>query len=313
MAAGRRLKQGRWWIAATAASLAGAVLVRGVFGLVPAGRLVLAVFDRTLRPPWKRLAVAFAGAAAVLYAFDRAHAHYPHRVFGADLQKVGFWSEYVQRQVLPSMESGGTRHSVEGETWTYYVTRMLLYSLPWSLIPLWRLVRGPRPVASPEGWRLAAAWILVVVAGLSLTSREGSRYLFQTYIATSLLAALALPREPAGNWAWGISTLVVLALPAQIVLKCGFQRRDDWTRTAEIAARNRYDDQDAYGELIRGPFQPDDDRMKFLLRFHLGAWISSAPVTQMEGLQWIPGAGADFPAGHVVFATPLGALVDYGR
>lgn len=318
IAAGLRLDRSRWWTVATAAAVAGAVMVRGVFGLVPAGLLVLMLFDKRLRPPWTRLAVALVLAAAALWVFDRTHSdREPWDCMGAT-QTVGFWKQYLHRQVLPSFQEGGTSHSVEGETWTYYVTRMLLYSLPWSLVPLWRLIRGPRPLASPEAWRLATVWIAVVVVGLSFTSRDASRYLFQTYIATSLLVALSLPREPSANWAWLVSTLVLLMLPAQIVLKCGFHSRDAWWQTAEIAEQHRFqpDDSDYVhypGPEIRGPFQPEDDRMKSLLRFHLGARMSSAPITEMKGRQWIPTAGADFPYGKVVFVTPLGALVDFER
>jgi hypothetical protein len=53
--------------------------------------------------------------------------------------------------------------------------------------------------------------------------------------------------------------------------------------------------------------------MKSLLRFHLGAWVSSAPVTEMRGLQWIPKAGEDFPYGKVLFVSPLGALIRFDR
>lgn len=308
MAAGLRLGGSRWWTLATAASLAGAILVRGVFGLVPAALLVLLLLDPALRPPWRRLVVVFAGAAAVLWAFDRAHA-----VSGAPSH--GFWLAYLQRQVLPSLQPGGTSHSVEGGTWTYYVGRALVYTLPWSLLPLVRLLRGPKPLPSPAAWRLAAAWIVLTVAGASLTSREGSRYVFQIYVATSLLAALALGPVLKPNLAWIAATFVVLAVPAQAALKCGFHERDAWWKTAGLLEDNRIrDDQPGPRAQIRGPFQPEDDRMKSMLRFHLGdVWISSAPVTEMKGVQWVPGAGDDFPVGRVLLATPLGAIVDYGR
>jgi len=279
---------------------------------------VLMLFDRNLRPPWRRLLVALVVALAALVAFDRMHEHMeqPDTCLGG--HHVGFWSEYLSRQVLPSLEGGGTRHSVEGPTAVYYFPRFLLYSLPWSLLVAWRLVRGPRPVASPEAWRLAAVWIVTILVGLSLGSREGSRYFFQAFIATSLLTALALPRELKGNSAWAVSTLLLLALPSQIVLKSGFQSHDDWATTAKIAAEHRflpYDGNYRHDSppTIRGPFQPEDDRMKSLLRFHLDAWMSSGAITDMRGLQWIPKAGDDFPYGKVVFATPLGALVDFGK
>lgn len=315
MAAGLRLGASRRWTVATAASLAGAILVRGVFGLVPAALLVLLLLDPALRPPWRRLVVVLAGAALVLFAFDRAHAHSPDPPARLDTSTVGFWAEHLRRQVLPSLQEGGTSHSVAGATWTYYVGRALVYTLPWSLLPLWRLRRGPKPIPSPAAWRLAAAWIVITVAGASLSSREGSRYVFQIYVATSLLAALAVGPELKPTFAWVASTFVLIVLPAQVVVKSFAHDRDDWWKTAEIAAQHQFRSEGPHERaLIRGPFQPEDDRMKSLLRFHLGdVWISSQAVTEMKGLQWVPGAGEDFPVGKVVFATPLGALVDYER
>jgi 4-amino-4-deoxy-L-arabinose transferase-like glycosyltransferase len=305
IAAGLRLDKSRWWTLVCAAGLAGAVLTRGVLGLVPAGLLVLMLFDAKVRPPWPRLAAAFVLAAAALEAFDLAHASQ------CGESAHGFWRAYLDRQVAPSLTEGGTAHSVSEPTALYYLPRFLLYTLPWSLLAVWRLVREPRPLASPEAWRLGAAWILAVLAGLSLGSREASRYFFQAFVATSLLTALALPREPKGDSAWAVFALLVLALPSQVALKCGFLTRDDWERTAEIAAQHRFAGPSP--PTVRGAFQPEDDRMKSLLRFHLDAWTSSAPVTEMKGLQWIPKADESFPFGRVVFATPLGALVDFRR
>jgi 4-amino-4-deoxy-L-arabinose transferase-like glycosyltransferase len=302
LAAGLRLGRGRVWIAATAASLAGAFLVRGIFGAVPAALLVLALLDRDLRPPPLRLALAFAGAAAALVAFDRAH---------AAATGHGFWAAYVERQVAPSL-SGTSTHSVAGETWTYYVGRAVLYTLPWSLLPLVRFVRGRRRVPAPAAWRLSIAWIALTVVGASLTSREGSRYLFQMYVATALLAALALGPSLRPDLAWIASTLVLLVPASTVLLKSSFHGRDEWWRTAELCATHRGDASLA-GRTVRGLFQPEDDRLKSLLRFHLGLWVSSERPTDMTGLQWVPSAGADFPVGRVVVATPLGALVDFDR
>lgn len=313
LAAGLRLGRSWWWVAVTAAALAGAVFVRGVIGLVPAALLVAALFDRRLRPPWGRLAIAFLVAITLLYVFDLAHAG---RLGNNTGTRHGFWSAYLERQVLPSLTPGGTAHSVEGSTWAYYVGRVVLYALPWSLLPLWRLVRGPRPIAAPHAWWLAALWIVLTVAGASMTSREGSRYVFQVYVATSLLAALALPFEPAPKFARIVGLLVVTAIPAQIALKSAFRTRDAWWETAEIAAQHRYVRNGEFMYVsISGPFQPEDDRLKSLLWFHLGdvQIIPSRRMTPMKRLHWVPGAGADFPDGRVVFATPLGALVDFGR
>jgi hypothetical protein len=156
-------------------------------------------------------------------------------------------------------------------------------------------------------------WIVLTVAGASTSSREGSRYVFQLFVATSVLAAFTVGPELKPTPAWFASTFVLLVLPAQVVLKSSiFRVHDEWWVAADLLEEHRGDPKLA-GREIRGPFKPEDDRAKSFLRFHLGTWISSAPVTEMRGLQWIPGAGVDFPVGRVVVATPLGAVVDYGE
>jgi len=301
LAAGLRLERSPWWIVATAAGLAGSFLVRDVMGLVPAALLVYAAIDKPLRPPIGRLAAAIALAAAALVAFDRAH---------ASATGHGFWPAYVGREIVPSLE-GASRHSVDRETWPYYVQSAALYSLPWSLVAIWRLFRGPRPIPSPAAWRLCAAWIVASIVLASMSSREGSRYVFQINVATALLVALAVGPDLAPTPAWFASTFVMLVLPAVILLKSSWvhDRGPWWDAAAQLDALRG--DARIAGREIHGPFKPEDDRMKTFLRFHTGAWVSSSAVPEMKGLQWIPAAGADFPVGKVIVATPLGALVDY--
>jgi 4-amino-4-deoxy-L-arabinose transferase-like glycosyltransferase len=302
LAAGLRLGRSRWWIVATGAALAGAFLVRDVMAIVPAALLVYAAIDKPLRPPIGRLVAASALAAAALFAFDRAH---------AAATGHGFWSAYVEREIFPSLEGGGSRHAVDRETWPYYVESIAIYSLPWSLFPVWRLWRGPRPVPSPAAWRLAAAWIVFAFALASTSSREGSRYVSQVDVATALLAALAVGPELKPTPAWFASTFVMLVLPAVVLLKTtAFHDRGTWWDAAR-RLDELHGDPRLVGREIHGVFKTEDDRMKTFLRFHTGAWVSSAPVPEMKGLQWIAGAGADFPAGRVIVATPLGALVDF--
>jgi 4-amino-4-deoxy-L-arabinose transferase-like glycosyltransferase len=302
LAAGLRLGRSRWWIGAAGISLAGAFLVRGVFGAVPAAVLVYAAFEPSLRPPPRRLVATFALATLVLVAFDRAH---------AAATGHGFWAAYVERQVLPSLRTDGTAHSVEGETWTYYIGRTLLYTLPWSILPLWRLTRRDRPRGdAAAAWRLAGVWIALTVIGASLSSRAGSRYVFQVYVATSLLAALAVGTHLKPAFAWIVSAFVVLMLPAQVIVKSCFHERGPWWETAAAMEDLRGDARLA-GREIRGPFQPEDDRLKSLLRFHTGRPVVSDPAGDMRGLRWVPGVDASYPFGRVIAVTPLGALVVY--
>ncbi len=303
LAGGLRLDRSRWWIAVTAVALAAAFLVRGALAAAPVAVLVYALLERDLRPPPLRLAAAFAGAALLLLAFDRAH---------AAATGHGFWIEYVRRQVVPSLEEGGTRHSVAGETWPYFVSRTLVYSLPWTILPVWRLVNRPPPLPSPAAWRLALVWIVVTVAGVSLGSRPGSRYVLQAFAATALLAGLALGPQLVERTARVVAVAAVVFIPVQIVVKDFVHERGPYWETAELLEERNGDSRIA-GRELAGPFLPEDDHTKSFLRFHLDTWVTSEPVSEMRGLQWVPGAGADFPVGMVVVATPLGAVVDYGE
>jgi hypothetical protein len=213
---------------------------------------------------------------------------------------------------MPSLQPGGTKHSVEGETWDYYIKCMLLYTLPWSLLPIVQFIRGPRRLWAPAGWRLAAVWIVLTVTGASLTSREASRYLFQIYVATSLLVALAIGREMKPALARIISILLLLTLPVQVLRKSAFHERDKRWAAVKVLESHRSDPVLA-GRVIHGPFGPEQQTVKSLLRFHLGVPVSSAPVTDMRGLQWIPPDNAGFPKDRVVVSTPLGTLVDFDR
>ena len=135
--------------------------------------------------------------------------------------------------------------------------------------------------------------------------------MFQAYVATSLLAALAVGPELKPTAAWVASTFVMLVLPSQVLLKSAWfhDRGARWTSAASLDALRG--DPRLAGRVVNGPFRPEDDEAKSFVRFHLGLWTSSAAVPEMRGLQWVPGAGADFPAGEVIVATPMGALVDF--
>src|SRR6185436_3647082 len=96
LAAALRLGRNPWWIAATAAALAGTFLVRGVVGLVPAALLVWIAIDAPLRVPVLRLVAVAALAAIPLLVFDALHLSLP---------RPRFWSAYLERQVLPSFQA----------------------------------------------------------------------------------------------------------------------------------------------------------------------------------------------------------------
>ncbi len=294
-----RLRDARLWIWVTGIALAGCFLVRGVFGLVPAALLAVVWIEPSLRPPVWRLVGAASIAVGPLIAFDALH----FTATGTE-----FWPAYLRRQVFSSLTKGGTASSLAGESWRHYVGYALVYTLPWSLLPLARVCSRPRPLPSPAAWRLAVVWVVLTVLGASLSSRVGSRYVFQIYIATSLLAALAVAPDLRPGIARAVSVLLVLALPTQIALKSlVLHQQDDAWITAGILESHR-DDPSLAGRTVTGSSAGDWPK---LVRFHLGLAVSSAPQRLDRGLHWVPGAGADSPVGRIVLVTPLGALIDY--
>lgn len=298
-----RLRDAAAWSAVLAASLAGAFLVRGALAATTVGVVLWTLLDPALRPPLARAALGVAGAALLLVAFDRAH---------AAATGHGFWAAYVERQVAPSFDAAGSRHARPDSVADYFAVRLLVYSLPWSLLPLARVVawaRGRGSLPNAAAWRIAAVWILLAAVGPALTSRPASRYLFQAWVPASVLFGLALTAAWPERWAprlrWAVPLLVVVLAASKSVVA----PRDDAWRTAEILSAHR-DARTAPARPVVGPFLPEDDGRKSFVRFHLGTDVfAETPAAPRHADRWVP-AGSDVPAGAAVLVeTPLGRLV----
>jgi hypothetical protein len=198
-------------------------------------------------------------------------------------------------------------HGREGRQFLYFGSRFLLYGLPWILLPAARVL-ARRPLRPPSAWRLAAVWVLGTWVGASLTVRPASRYLYAAWAATALLAALAWPRRPAlfrraVRWAPALAVLVFLGTLAAKTPNVG----GPWTRTANLLHARA-----AAGPLplrVGGPFDPEDSRLKSLIRCHLGVPAVSGPAGP-GGWTWRPAGESPPPGAHVVLETPLGRLVE---
>ncbi len=298
LAAALRLRRGRRWAVVLAAALGGAFLVRGAFGGVAAVLVAATLWHPQTRPPFLRLLVAVGAAATALVVFDRLH---------AAVTGDSFWAAYVAGQVSPSFIAGGTRHSAPGRQFLYFAGRLAAYSMPWALLPLWRVVRGPRWRPHATSWGLLTLGVVVTYVGASLTLRPASRYLFAAWPCMAALFALALPeRIPDGVRRAARLSFVVLA-PALIAGSAALARDDDWTRAA--AALGALRDANRAPAEVRGPFGPRDAGDKSFLRWHLGTRAIGGD--EENAATWLLYRSADdVPDGHGIrHETPFGVLV----
>ena len=301
-----RLRESPRWALLLAAGLAGAFMTRGAFAGAPAVVVGYLLFEPSLRPPLRpplgRTVVGVLGAVSLLAAFDRLH---------AAATGHGFWLAYIERQVLPSFGAGGSRHAKADFSAGYYLSRTVLYSLPWSILPVARAVqaaRGRRPLGLPAAWRLAAVWFAFAVLGPALTSRPSSRYLFEAWVPAAVLFALSLPAGWGTRRAQAIAWCVPLLVPALAIGKSFLHVNDDEWRTAELL--------DAFraarvvpARPVRGPFFPEDDGRKSLLWFHLDTDVyADLPAAPRDADLWVLAGTPPPPAAELVLTTPLGSL-----
>jgi hypothetical protein len=258
----------------------GALLTRGVFGfLVP----LLWIADARVghRRPMRRILSAGVLGITLAIAFDLFHQ--------AQGDGASFWATYFQNQVLPSLQ-GVAPHAETGSTWSYYATRLGIYSLPWGLLILWRLpnrLMRMRPEVPLCFW-----WIAVVYVGASIAHREGSRYLFAAWPAVALLFS-ALWREDFEALAekkrvrWG--GLVTLLVPCTLVFGTLLSdtQKDSWTQSAHrLAERQSYGwENDTPPVLFSEDFSSHDDRLKQFIRWHLNTWAFWSPDPPKENVR----------------------------
>jgi len=251
---------------------AGAILTRGVFaGLIPALWWLDARFgpDRPFSTR-RRAAAALICGLTLAFLFDCAH---------RSATGSSFWSLYLQEQVFASLR-GTAPHAATGNTWLYYASRLVFYSLPWSLLLLLRLVSQWKRLR-PEV-PLCLSWIGMVWVGASIADREGSRYLFSAWPAIAVLFAILWQdlwvRRSKRLRAWAFTGALAL-LPASSVLHSltGHSSSDVWLHTAhrlELRASYGWDSPEP---IVYGPFQEHDDRLRQFTRWHLGLKIHNIP------------------------------------
>ena len=277
----------------------GAILSRGVFALlVPALWLVDARVG--LGRPLRRPAGALVRGLSLAVLFD---------LFHRQATGHGFWAAFWSEQLGPSL-AGTAPHANREPTWSYYGSRLLLYSQPWLIVVV---------VAGLRRWKrlrpdylLGLAWVLIVFAGAVIAQRQASRYLFAAWPGVALMFGAA----GAGWWQRltedgqrRIGVGVLLLVPALTIGKTLLTERDDWwTAAGQLRERAGYGWGDGGPPAVYGPFSAHDDRAKQFLRHHLGVWAyaeaeAGAPPGSLR-FRW-DDAGAPAPGVLVPPRFPL--------
>ncbi len=308
----------RWGPLALGAALGGAILTRGVFaaGILP---LLFGDFLVSRAPSERRWGRLLSGLGlAVLLAAGLELAHFLETGHS-------FWKAYLEKQVLASLEPGGTPHPARGLPILYYSGRFFLYAFPWWAVALGAWLRRKGEQMSPAAKAdllLGTGWVLVFLLGVSLAWRRGSRYLFPVWPATAWLAAgglrhgwrrLSIPRRRI------LSSLALALLPILTVGRSLATPRDPWWQAAEILQQARkegrlHPEREIPGP-VYGPFAPHDDRPKQFLRHHLGVWAFRTPAggAPRGSTLWVPpGEARGLPPDSVLLRTPVFFLVRKG-
>lgn len=292
-----RLREGWRWVFVGTLALAGAFLVRGIFGAVALALVTGAVLFRETRPPWPRLLGMLLLSGGLVFAFDRAH---------ASVTGGGWWWWYFHRQIASSFVEGGTQHTVADRQFLYFAVRLVGYAMPFLLLVIWRLARGPRWQPGRAIWCLLLGGIALTWLGASITRRPASRYLFSAWPLLATLFALSLPPTLPARIKRAMPVLVLLLVPTLLIGKHVTRKDDDWARAARALATLRHAE-DAPA-VVRGPFDPQDSRDKAFLRWHLDTRAIGGTPAGPEW--WIVRTEAEVPEAAVVRARlPFGVLL----
>jgi hypothetical protein len=194
----------RWTAIAFGAFSGAAVMTKSAAGLLPL--LILAVYwmlaGRQQRPPFRKVAVAFAVAALVAA---------PWHIYEFVVHRDWFVAEYVRFQLLGSGVTAPSRYTQDSNFWFYFRTLLRtdpillvlwLTSVPWVVIS-WK---GPdRTQAS-----LLAAWFLTTALCLGVFGTRAAYYLLPLLPALVLMSVEFSPALR-GRLAWVACVVLILA------------------------------------------------------------------------------------------------------
>jgi 4-amino-4-deoxy-L-arabinose transferase-like glycosyltransferase len=226
----------RAWMLVAWAATAGAVLTKGLVGLViPGGALVLYTLATRDLAPWRRLAPL--SGLAVLVAlcapwFLLVASRNP------EFAHFFFVHEHVERFLT-------TEHQREG-AWWYFVPLLVLGLLPWTGAVVfmarasWR--DAPRTPAGFAWPRFAWAWIAFVFVFFSASGSKLPSYILPLFPAMALLLGWQVERLPQRLW-YGLLAAFALGatlLAAALWLGYGALARELATTRTPVEAWARF-------------------------------------------------------------------------
>jgi hypothetical protein len=208
-----RARRSPLWIAGMLAGFCAVLLVKGVFaGIVPVVCAVWVIarvepgplFRKADRHAWTGIALMPVAALAVAWGYDGIYSHVTGR---------SFIELYTGRQLPEESLTIGSRIVRTAYTASWYVSRVMWYAFPWSVLAIAAGLSGIRqgawrpawmPGARPAEWTTArqGAWFglvsgILLTAAFSLAYRKADRYIFPVYFLVGAVGAgWALRRVP---------------------------------------------------------------------------------------------------------------------
>jgi hypothetical protein len=210
-----RARRSPIWMAGMLAGFCEVLLVKGVFAvIVPVvcavwllaraepGPLLLRRGDRHA---WTAIVLMPVTALAVAWGYDALYSHVTGR---------SFVELYTGRQLPEQSLTVGARITRTAYTASWYLSRVIWYAFPWSLLAAAAALAGRRRGAWAPGWASGnrvvqwttaarAAWFglvsgFLLTAAFSLAYRKADRYIFPVYFLVGAVGVgWALRRVPA--------------------------------------------------------------------------------------------------------------------
>ncbi len=198
------------WMMAGWAAMAGAVLSKGLIGVVlPAGAVAVYMI---LQRDWRLLRRLHLVPGLALLLLLCVPWFVAVSLRNPEFARFFFWHEHVERFLLPEHRRPGA--------WWYFLALGLVGALPWSALLFsgvrdwWRADDGAR--FRPT--RFLVVWIVVVVAFFSASSSKLPGYTVPVLPALAVVLAVHAARASPRTLAIALAAIVPLALGAAVAL-----------------------------------------------------------------------------------------------
>ncbi|MCX7893343.1 MAG: glycosyltransferase family 39 protein [Burkholderiales bacterium] len=203
--AARAAERRRWMLVAWA-SAAGAVLTKGLIGLVlPAGAVAAYVL---VHRDWRLLSRLELARGVPLFFAICAPWFVVVSMRNPEFARFFFWHEHVERFLQPGHGRPGA--------WWYFLPILAIGALPWLALLAWSAPRWWRQEAAARfrPTRFLVIWVAVVFLFFSASHSKLPAYIEPVFPALALLGASQVARIPARTLAF----LLAAVVPAVVAL-----------------------------------------------------------------------------------------------